>query len=446
MEKVAVQNTEAKAWYISNFDFFESKMNGVSKTPFHQTRRAAISKFAELGFPTLRDEEWKYTNIAPILNYKFKLAHAPVKLTKTALAGFVIPDLTQNLLVFVNGQFSKELSSIISRANGLVLDSLANVFQRDGELTDRHLARYANYEKETFTALNTAFATDGAFVRVPRNLVLEEPIHLLYLSSSSETPFLAHPRNLLLIGKGSQIQIVESYQHLADGIYFNNVVTEVVVEEGAVVDHVRIQNESSRAFHVVNRETHQEKSSVYSSISIDLGGALVRNNFNLRLNAENCEGHLFGFYMASGEQHVDSHTLIDHAKPHCQSNEHYKGILDEKARGVFNGKVLVRPDAQKTNAYQKNQCLLLSDQATINTKPQLEIFADDVKCSHGASIGQLDDEAVFYLRSRGIGEAEANSMLRYAFASEVLQHIKMEPVREYVEKMVNVCFRKSQHV
>jgi Fe-S cluster assembly protein SufD len=443
MDKLAVQHTDAKAWYISNFDFFESKLNGALSTPFHGTRRAAISKFAELGFPTPRHEEWKYTNVAPILSHKFKLVQEPVQLDKAVLAEFVFGGMPQNLLVFVNGQFSTELSSFKSRAKGLVFDNLAHVLSNGAEVAGKHLARYANYENDAFTALNTAFASDGAFVRVPANVALEEPIHLLYLSDASQAPFLAHPRNLLIIGKGSQVKIVESYHHISSATYFNNIVTEMVVEENAIIEHIRIQNESRQAYQVATREVHQDKNSLYSSISIDLGGALVRNNLNLRLDAEHCEGNLYGFYFASGEQHVDNHTLIDHLKPHCPSNEHYKGILDGKARGVFNGKVFVRPDAQKTNAYQSNQCLLLSEQATINTKPQLEIYADDVKCSHGASIGQLDEDGVFYLRSRGISEEEAQSMLRYAYASEILNRISIEPVREHLDKMVNARFRKN---
>ncbi|MCI0698378.1 Fe-S cluster assembly protein SufD [candidate division KSB1 bacterium] len=444
MEKAGNENLDMKNWYLSNFDFFESKLNGRGAIPFHETRRAAISRFSALGFPTPRNEEWKYTNVAPLLRHKFKLAHEPVHLTKVTLAEFVFAGLPQNLLVFVNGRFSKELSHVESRVQGLVIDSLAQVLQRGDEITGKYLGRYADYENEAFIALNTAFADDGAFIRVPRHTVLDEPIHLLNISDSSKMPFLAHPRNLLIIGEGSQVQIIESYHHLSSQAYFNNVVTEMVLDENALVDHVRIQNESRQSYHVAAREVHQEKGSVYSSISIDLGGALVRNNLNLRLNAENCEGNLFGFYMASGQQHVDNHTLIDHAMPHCNSKEHYKGILDDKAHGVFNGKVMVRPDAQKTNAYQSNQCLLLSNEATINAKPQLEIFADDVKCSHGAAIGQLDEDAAFYLRSRGIGEEEANSMLRYAYASEVLDHIKIEPVRERLDKMVNAGFKENQ--
>lgn len=444
MEKAGNENLDFKNWYLSNFDFFESKLNGRGTIPFHATRRAAISRFAELGFPTPHNEEWKYTNIAPLLKHKFKLSQEPVQVAKTAIAEFLFDDLPQNRLVFVNGRFVKELSHVDARVKGLVLESLANALQRGDERTHKYLAQHASYENEAFVALNTAFADDGAFIRVPRHIVLDEPIHLLHISDASKVSFLAHPRNLFIIGEGSQVQIIESYHHLARQAYFNNVVTEMVMEENAIVDHVRIQNESRQAYHVAAREVYQEKGSVYSSVSIDLGGALVRNNFNLRLQAENCEGNLFGFYMAAGQQLVDNHTLIDHAMPHCNSKEHYKGILDDKAHGVFNGKVMVRPDAQKTNAYQSNQCLLLSNEATINAKPQLEIFADDVKCSHGAAIGQLDEDAAFYLRSRGIGEAEANAMLQHAYASEVLDHIKIEPVRERLDKMVQAGFKEKQ--
>ncbi|MDZ7363415.1 MAG: Fe-S cluster assembly protein SufD [candidate division KSB1 bacterium] len=444
MEKTGNENFDIKNWYLSNFDFFESKLNGRGAIPFHETRRAAISRFAELGFPTPRHEEWKYTNVAPLLRHKFKLAQEPVHLTNAALAEFIFAGLPQNLLVLVNGRFAKELSHIESCVKGLVMGGLAQVLEHGDDLTGTYLGRYADYENETFIALNTAFADDGAFIRVPRNVVLDQPIHLLNISDAGKMSFVAHPRNLIIIGEGSQVQIIESYHALSNQAYFNNVVTEIVVEENALVDHVRIQNESRQAYHVAAREVHQAKGSVYSSISIDFGGALVRNNLNLRLKAENCEGNLFGFYMAAGQQLVDNHTLIDHAMPHCNSKEHYKGILDDKARGVFNGKVMVRPDAQKTNAYQSNQCLLLSNEAVINAKPQLEIFADDVKCSHGAAIGQLDEDAAFYLRSRGIGEKEANAMLQHAYASEVLDHIKIKPVREQLDKMVTAGFKEKQ--
>lgn len=440
MEKTFTQDSDSKAWYLSNFDFFESKLNGNATQAFHQKRRAAIAKFAELGFPTTRNEEWKYTNLAALASRKFKLASEPVKLNAKALDAFLFAGMAQNLLVFVNGRFAPEFSRVLSREKNLVLDNLPAALRSGAELGERHLAQYAQFEKETFIALNTAFAQEGACIRVPNGVAVAEPIHLLYVSDGE---FAAHPRNLIVLGKNSQARVIESYHSLHEGAYFNNIVSEIVLDENAHLEHVRIQNESRSAYHIAAREVHQSRHSVYTSISVDLGGALVRNNFNVRLAAENCEGNLFGFYMAGGAQLVDNHTLIDHLMPHCQSNEHYKGILADKAQGVFNGKVMVHQDAQKTNAYQSNQCLLLSDDANINSKPQLEIFADDVKCSHGATIGQLDEEQLFYLRARGISLAEANAMLRYAFASEILQRIDMPEVAEKIEEMVHACFRQE---
>ncbi len=443
MDKLVQQHTDTKAWHLSNFDRFASQLNGSSTTPFHEIRKNALSKFSELGFPTTRNEEWKYTNVAPIASQTFKLAAGGMNLDKKILPAYTFGDMPQNLLVFVNGRFIKEWSCIPAQPKGLVIDSLAHALNRGDAAAQQYLAQYADFENEPFTALNTAFTHEGVFVRVPAGTVLSEPIHILNLSAESQSPWLTHPRNLIVIGAASSVQIVESYHALSEHVYFNNVVSEIVVEADALVEHVRIQNESKKAYHIAWREVHQSRGSKYSSISIDLGGALVRNNFNVRLNALNCEGNLWGFYMASGGQHIDNHTLIDHAMPHCQSNEHYKGILADKAHCVFNGKVMVHRDAQKTNAYQKNQCLLLSDEAVINSKPQLEIFADDVKCSHGASIGQLDDEALFYLRSRGIGEAEANSMLRHAYAGDILNHITLEPVRDRLNEMVHAGFAKA---
>lgn len=445
MESKTLQYTDAKAWYLSYFDFFESKLNGGAALPFHQTRREALAHFAELGFPTTRHEEWKYTNLAPLLEHTFNLVTEPASLTPAQVAACEIPEGTHNLLVFVNGRFLPERSRLVSKAKGLVVENLAHALRRDPGLAGEHLAQYANYEQEPFIALNTAFAHDGAFVKVPRRLALAEPIHLLYLSAGEgNNSLVAHPRNLILAGEDSQVEIVESYGSLGNGVYFNNIVTEIVVGSKAIVEHVRLQNEGRQAFHLATREVQLARDSVYTSVSIDLGGRLVRNNFNLRLREQHCEGNLYGFYHGAGEQLIDNHTLIDHLMPNCPSNEHYKGILADKAHGVFNGKVMVHKDAQKTNAYQQNQCLLLSNEAVIDTKPQLEIFADDVKCSHGASVGQLDEDAVFYLRSRGIGAEEAQSLLRFAYASEIINRIKSDPVRAHAENLVNACLRTDQ--
>lgn len=436
MENVGLEKIDIKQWYVSNFELFENSLNGSKKPPFHEIRRDAISKFSDLGFPTSRNEDWKYTNVAPILAHKFKLVAKPVRLPKKVLNDFIFEGLEENLLVFVNGQFSEELSSFNLSSHGLIIDSLKNALQHCSDIIEKHLGRYAAFENESFTALNTAFTYDGAFVYVSEKSIIEEPIHIINLSDSRENEFVSHPRNLFVIGKESQVKIIESYHKFSKNTYFTNVVTEVVIEENAVIDHIKIQEESEKAYHVANTQVHQEMGSKYSSVNIDLGGALVRNNLNVLLNAENCECNLNGFYFGGGTQHIDNHTFIDHAKPHCCSNELYKGILDGKARGVFNGKIMVRPDAQKTNALQSNKTLLLTNEASVNAKPQLEIFADDVKCTHGATIGQLDEEALFYLRARGIGEDMASAMLRYAFAGDIFEKIKLGPVRKKLDTKI----------
>ncbi len=432
---------DIKQWYVSNFDLFEDGLNGSREIPFHEVRKSAISKFSELGFPTPRNEEWKYTNVAPLLEYKFKLPVGAARVPEEALQDFAFDKLNENLVVFVNGQYSEELSRLDLNIDDIIVENLRTAVVNHGDLVNRHLGRYANFEDECFTALNTAFTNDGTFIFVPDNKVIEDPIHLINISNG-DSELVTHPRNLFVAGKNSQVKIIESFHTLSEATYFNNLVTEVFVDERAIVDHIKLQEESTKAYHISSSQVQQERESVYTTVNIDLGGALVRNNLNILLNAENCESHLFGFYLGFGTQHIDNHTFIDHAKPHCFSNELYKGILDDKARGVFSGKIMVRPDAQKTNALQSNKTLLLTNDASINAKPQLEIFADDVKCTHGATIGQLDDEALFYLRARGIGEEMAGAMLRHAFISDVLENIKVEPIRDWMNGHIIERFTK----
>lgn len=444
MSMPRVENINMKDWYISRFEAFENHLNGRTALPLHDLRKSAIGKFSELGFPGKRDEEWKYTNVSPILKHKFHIPAAEAEsLSANALLPFTFPDLEENLLVFVNGRYSEGLSRVEAVSEGLIIGNLAEGLQENPSFIEAHLSNYANYETEAFTALNTAFANDGAFLYIPENVVLEKPIHLLFLSASGKNGYFLNPRNLILAGKNSRFKMVESHHYLNETVYFNNVVTEIVVQEDARVEHVRIQDEHRRAYHITTLQANQEAGSVYSILNIDMGGAIVRNNINIVLDGENCQARLIGFYMGSDKQHIDNHTLIDHAKPHCQSNELYKGVLGGKARGVFNGKVYVRPDAQKTNAYQNNKALLLTDDAAVNSKPQLEIFADDVKCSHGATVGQLDEEALFYLRTRGIPHDQAYSILQHAFASEVFNYITIDSVRE---KLGSVIFERFKHL
>ena len=444
MKTSALDSIDIKNWYISKFDFFESKLNGNTTIPFHKIRKDAISKFSQLHFPTTKNEEWKYTSVATLLKHKFELTKVLASLPEAALDPFMFKGLDTNLLVFVNGQYSRNLSKIEPCADNLVIDSFANALLEHTDLVQKHLAKHAGYDKDIFTALNTAFATEGAFIHIPKNVVLEKPIYILHLSDFEKSEILTHPRNLFIAEEGSQVKIIEGKHALADATYFSNTITEIVVEANANIEHYKVQNESRKSFHIETRQVSMSSDATYSSVSIDLGGELVRNNLNIALNGQNCEAHFHGFYFGRENQLIDNHTLIDHAQPHCNSNELYKGILDDHSKGVFNGKVMVRKDAQKTNAFQENKTILLTDTATINSKPQLEIFADDVKCSHGATIGQLDEEALFYLRSRGIPQQEAQSMLRYAFASDVFNYISIDAVKQQVQKLVLDCFGKTE--
>lgn len=443
MSKVDFEKMDVVDWYVANFKLYEQNLDGNRDIPFHQIRRKAISKFSELGFPTYKHEEWKYTNIKPLLRHEFKFEKTPGRVTREDISDFMYKGLEDNLLVFVNGEFSQELSTFKAVQGGMIVENLNRAFKHHSQLIDRYIAQYADYQNETFTALNTAFASDGIFIYVPEGVAVEEPLHLLNISDSHHADAISNPRNLIIVGDDAQIKLVETHHHLGDHIYFTNMVTEMVVGERAVVDNVVIQDESSSAYHIVNKEVHQEMNSVYSSIHVDLGGFIVRNNLNIRLRGEHAESHLYGFFLGSGNQLIDNHTVIDHAVPNCESNELFKGILDDKARGVFNGKVYVRKDAQKTNAFQENKALILSDDATMNSKPQLEIFADDVKCSHGATVGQLDEEALFYLRTRGIPKEKANAILQYAFASDIFDQIKIEPVKNWLDSVLDKRLRKT---
>lgn len=433
MSNVELNKFDPKQWYVSNFEVFEDSLDGRREAPFHELRRTAIQRFSELGFPTARDEEWKYTSVEPLLEHRFQLASKAVEVTHDDVKRFTYDGANTNLFVFINGRYAEELSRFDAKARGVVVASLDELLSQGSEMVTKYLGRVASFEDETFTALNTAFTRDGVVVYIPEGTIIEEPLHFLNLSDGREEEFVCHPRNLYVIGKGSQVRIIDSFHSLSESRYFNNIVNEVVIGEEAVFDHVKIQEESKQSFHINRTKVLQGGRSVYNHTNIDLGGRLVRNNNTFEFEDEHGEAHLHGFYLASGKQHIDNHTVIDHAKPHCFSNELFKGILGGKAKAVFNGKILVRPHAQKTNALQSNKTLLLTNDASINAKPQLEIFADDVRCTHGATIGQIDEEARFYLKSRGIGEKMAEAMLRFAFAGDVFENIRIEPVRKSLD-------------
>ena len=401
-----------------------------------RAREEALDTFLALGFPGSRDEEWRFTNVAPIAAEAFPLGVAPPGLASGDDAPFRIPGAAE--LVFLNGVYSPELSHVGQLPRETRIEPLA-ASGMSSDASAAHLTRLATWSTAPFTALNTAFLADGALVQLPADTVLDAPIHLLFLSvpGSDGRPFMSHPRVLAVIGGGSRVSIVETYAGLHDQRYFTNAVTELVVGQNASVDHYKRQYESLQAFHVASMHVRAARDAALTSHSISLGGALVRNDVIAVLDGEGADCALNGLYLADGGRLVDNHTTIDHARPHCGSREVYKGILAGRARGVFNGKIVVRPDAQKTDAKQTNRALLLSEDAQINTKPQLEIFANDVKCTHGAAVGQLDDDAVFYLRSRGLSELDARHMLVRAFAGEVLSHMRLEPVRTHGEAVLH---------
>jgi Fe-S cluster assembly protein SufD len=436
---------EEKNVYLANFSRLENKGADNGRSFLPRLRQAAIDHFAEVGFPTLQDEEWRFTNVAPLARTAFQLApYRPEGLTLEKIRQLAFGADAASRLVFVNGHFSRELSFVGRLPQGVVVAGLADTLATHPEWLEPHLARHTPHDQSPFTALNTAFIQDGAFVSIPKGVVVAEPIQLVFLATSATEPGVAHPRNLIVVGAGSQAVVVETYAGVKEGVYFTNGVTEIVLGENAVLDHSKVQRESKEAFHIATQQVHQERGSNFTSHSVALGGGLVRNDVNAVLDAEGCECTLNGLYLASGRQHIDNHTRIDHARPHCASHELYKGILDGKAHGVFNGKIFVHQDAQKTDAKQTNKTLLLSEDAVINSKPQLEIYADDVKCTHGATIGQLDEEAVFYLRSRGLGRHEARSLLTYAFANDIINRIKVEPIRAGLEQALLVDRRVKE--
>ena len=399
-------------------------------------RDRAASRFAALGFPTVRDEEWRFTNIAPIAAAEFRPTGADaVDATDEDLAGYLYSDAAHRLVV-VNGRYVPGLSRVHGLPPGVRVGSLAAAVTAQADVVQRYLGQLADFATKAFTALNTALAADGAYVYIPDGVVLDQPLHLLFVTtaSASSGPIMTSARTLVVAGDRSQSRIVETYVGSRGSAYFTNAVTEMFVGESAVVDHYKVQQESVDAFHVASMHVHAARSANVSSHSFSLGGRLVRNDASALLDGEGAECTLNGLYLADGERLVDNPTTIDHAKAHCPSHEIYKGIIGGKARAVFNGKIIVRPDAQKTDAKQTNRALLLSDNASINTKPQLEIFADDVKCTHGAAIGQLDEDAIFYLRARGLTYFEARDMLIHAFAGDILDRVKVEPLRLALER------------
>lgn len=420
------------------YDEIFTSLPGSSATPdswLDRLRHNAFARFQELGFPSVKEEEWKYTNVAPLSKIQFQ--PNPV-LSEPDVEPFACPEASRQQLVFVNGVLRFDLSDISGLASDVaVLDlSAAAEDERFGEVVRENLAFEADYVTNAFTALNTAFISSGAFINIRRNANLSAPLHLLFITDSVETNTLSSPRVLVVAEEGSSATIVESYESYSAGIYFTNAVVELVLKESSRIEHYKVQAESPEAFHVARTGASLGRDSWYGTTTVTLGAQLSRHDLRVNLDDAGAACRVDGLYIVSTGQHTDTHSVIDHRKPHCSSHQLYKGILDGKSRAVFNGKIFVRHDAQKTDAMQTNKNLLLSNEARVDTKPQLEILADDVKCAHGAAVGQLDEDELFYLETRGIHPDLARNLLTYGFAEEVIETIKIESIRKRLDEAV----------
>ena len=410
--------------------------------PVRALRRRAADRAMALGFPTPKIEDWHFTSVAAIAESGFRTLPAPAgDLRPNDLGPFLFGAVEWPLAVFVNGRFAPELSTLEGVARGIEVHSLADAIT-SGTI-DAALGSVADADTHFFTAFNTALMMDGAVVRIAPETVAGRPLHLLFVTDGNAQKSVVHPRTLIVAGRHSEARIVESYVATGDTGYFTNAVTEVILEAGARLEHYKVQRESSRAFHVGTLEARQGRDSRLFSFSFALGAALSRTNIYTSLRGENAEAVLNGLYVLDGEQHCDHQTRIEHVAPNCPSHEVYKGILDGSSHGVFNGKVYVHPEAQKTDGKQENNNLLLSDTARMDTKPQLEIFADDVKCTHGATVGRLDEIALYYMRSRGLNQTMARMLLTYAFAADVLETIGVDAIRDSLEEMVRGRFVRA---
>jgi len=428
--------------YLDEFTSF-SKREGAPDW-LKRLREDAFACFCQTGLPTTHDEDWRFTNISAIAKTDFELPGRPTQLSAADLSAWKFPIGAAIELVFVDGQFVAELSTTSSLPSGVDVSSLREQTTK-GAL--EHLGRYLNIQRDAFAALNTAFVDDGAFVHVSREVVLDRPIRLRFISTQAVSPRMVHPRNLLIFDQESQAAVIEEYVSLGTGTVLSNSVTELVADENANVSHYMIEREHLGAFNISTLRIQQGRSSNVASHSLLLGGGLVRNNVHPVLAGEGGECLINGLFVGNGRQHLDNYMYVEHASPHCSSRQFYNGILDGHAHGVFHGRIVVHKDAQKTDAKQTNRNLLLSDNAQIDTKPQLEIYADDVKCTHGATIGHIEENALFYLRSRGIDEISARRLLLMAFANECLDRMATGPARDYAERLIHEHLLKiADHV
>jgi Fe-S cluster assembly protein SufD len=421
--------------YLAAFE--ADKRGDFSSQPeeVRRLRQEAMERFRDLGFPTTRQEDWRHTSVEPVSKQDFlPLVETKWEAVRSPIDHATLPDSLR--VVVANGKFIPELSSLDGVPDGVVVKGLAQALFEDREAVLAHLGHYADYTEQPFAALNTAFLTDGVFIRVPRGVVLDRPVQVMVYSNTGQVATRVHPRALILAEENSQLEVIEHFLGAARAALFMNPVTEMVASSGAVVNYTRIQDEPTKALHVAAVQVHQEASSRVALHTFTVGGGLVRNDIRANLAGEGAEIVMNGLYLVRGRQQVDNHTWIEHVAPHCTSSESYKGILDEQGRAVFNGRVVVQRDAQKTDAAQSNKNLMLSDKALVNTNPQLEIYADDVKCTHGSTVGQIDEEAYFYFLSRGIDRPTAQYLMIHGFAREIIDRVEHGIVRQRVQELV----------
>jgi Fe-S cluster assembly protein SufD len=441
---MATQIAKEKNIYRDAFQRLKEQQGAGGAAWAARLRESALTSFEQLGFPAVDEEEWKYTNVAPVAKANFAPASAHGEdagsFDEAQLKSFVYEEASRSRLVFVNGFYRRDLSAIEALPDGVVVTDLAGALAdaRHEKALREQLARAADYSTNGFTALNTAFLGSGAFVLIPQGVQVETPLHLLFLTDAQgANPTASFPRVLIIGERESAATVIESYASMTEGsAYLTNAVVEIVLADNARLDHYKVQSESRNAFHIATTTAELGRGSNFNTTTITLGAQLSRHGINVTLGAEGAECSVDGLYIVGNAQHADTHSLIDHRQPHCTSRQLYKGILDGKSRAVFNGKVFVREGAQQTNAMQTNRNLLLSNEARVDTKPQLEIFADDVKCAHGATVGQLEDEELFYLASRGLHPDIARNLLTYGFAEEVIEKIKIESIKAQLDEAV----------
>ncbi len=433
--------------YIQEFKKFEQNLNGSRHRAVHEIRRKALQVFQEAGFPSKKHEDWRHTSLDTFLQHRFlNLPEvAPEAHLRRKIKPFLFKDWDGPQLVFINGHFQEDVSQTSDDFVSVTVTPLNRFLSDHPERASELISEELLYKNNAFGALNTAFLQDGAYIEVSAGKEIKQPIHLIYVSIGNDALPASYPRTIIRMAENSAASVVESYVSLGKSPAFTNAVTHMDLNSNARLEHYKLHNENIQTFHFSNTVIRQGRDSRLVSLNLSFGGKLVRNNLHSLLSGPGAEAILDGLYIGHKEQHIDNHTVIEHVSPHCNSHELYQGILTDQARAVFSGLIYVHRDAQKTDAKQSNNCLLLSEDAKIDSKPQLEIYADDVKCTHGATVGQLDKTAIFYLRSRGIGEQRAKNILTYAFAEKVIENIKIEPLRERVDSLILERFKEDMN-